>query len=235
MRAANCQRSPRGQYGVQASTEAVIRNRNLNSMNPTPLTSTGSTTSSTASSSGYGSITNENGHVVDYAKPNVNTSSNITNTNRPITVSVPSVSSGSSSTESSALSPNGSRIIPIIKVIIFFACIAYPFHYCQIEWYAETFLYFCRRNQPQRHKTASQRAKFISIRVEMAAKVPMTTKRKSDDEQLKESSESTGKQFSHYLKSIQFCTKVRHKMQINCNATHQPALLQKQLPFVSEA
>lgn len=141
LRAANCQRSPRshqplapvasepvmrsGRNGVAAPPQTSISNGNGN---PTPLTSTGSTASSTASS-GYSSIQSggynhetsdaivNNGNTNDYnttSSANSNTSSN----NSSMKVSVPSVSSGSSSTDSSSnISSNGSyRIIPIIKV-----------------------------------------------------------------------------------------------------------------------
>jgi hypothetical protein len=139
MRAANnVPRSPRGQgtLPLPASMEAMIRGRtggnqppippaqiskssssssssnntnthnNNNNPGPTPLTSTGSTAST--ASSGYSSITNEAGtqDTVDYSCVTL-----------PITVSLPSGSSGSSSAGSSALSP--SRIIPIIKVFTF--------------------------------------------------------------------------------------------------------------------
>ena len=160
LRAANCQRSPRshqplapvasepvmrsGRNGVAAPPQTSISNGNGN---PTPLTSTGSTASSTASS-GYSSIQSggynhetsdaivNNGNTNDYnttSSANSNTSSN----NSSMKVSVPSVSSGSSSTDSSSnISSNGSyRIIPIIKVGINMS----PFCVCFLplskKWY----------------------------------------------------------------------------------------------------
>ena len=141
LRAANCQRSPRSHQPLApVASEPVLRGRSTTSAtsitptnqqpplnNPTPLTSTGSTASSTASS-GYSSIqsggynhdTNEamldNGLSSDYHPSSASSASN--STTKSLKVSVPSVSSGSSSTDSSAISSNGSnyRIIPIIKV-----------------------------------------------------------------------------------------------------------------------
>ena len=140
LRAANCQRSPRSHQPLApVASEPVLRGRSTTSAtsttptngpplnNPTPLTSTGSTASSTASS-GYSSIqsggynhdTNEamldNGLNSDYHPSSASSASN--STTKSLKVSVPSVSSGSSSTDSSAISSNGSnyRIIPIIKV-----------------------------------------------------------------------------------------------------------------------
>ena len=169
LRAANCQRSPRshqplapvasepvmrsGRNGVAAPPQTSISNGNGN---PTPLTSTGSTASSTASS-GYSSIQSggynhetsdaivNNGNTNDYnttSSANSNTSSNNSSSMK---VSVPSVSSGSSSTDSSSnISSNGSyRIIPIIKVGINMS----PFCVCFLplskKWYRSRKSTYC--------------------------------------------------------------------------------------------
>ena len=110
----------RGRISLQTGNGSGLNPPKI--VNPTPLTSTGSTTSSTASSSGYSSITGAEtphsnlgsrgsnpGGGRDYACSSASPNSSTTST-----VPVPSVSS--SSTESSK--SGTCRIIPIIKVCL---------------------------------------------------------------------------------------------------------------------